>query len=121
MQSNYESILIILNKSEVYFYLGKYDKALKYYKELVQIDKKTLSPNDLSIATPIHNIGQVYNHLGKYDKALKYFNESLGIFKKTVPLDYELFLFLNKHTTNWANFMKCWNITMNYFKSVRKL
>ena len=85
--------------------LGKYDEALRYYEECLEIGKRILPSNHSSIADSLmgirlvyrnhssiadtlHNIGSVYDNQGKYEEALKYYNQSLEMKKKTLPSNH---------------------------------
>ena len=65
-----------------YFYklVGQYDKAFKYYKEALAIDRKL--GKEGSVAIRLNNIGTVYHSWGKYDKAIEYYEEALAIARK---------------------------------------
>jgi tetratricopeptide (TPR) repeat protein len=52
--------------------LGKYDEALRYYNECLEIEKRILPSNHSSIAMTLNNIGIVYKNQGKYESAIKY-------------------------------------------------
>ncbi|CAF1373514.1 unnamed protein product [Rotaria sp. Silwood1] len=69
----------------IYNNLGEYSKALFYYEKSLDIDKKILSPNDLSLASSYNNIGMVYKNMGEYSKALSYYEKDLEITKKALP------------------------------------
>ncbi|CAF1510303.1 unnamed protein product, partial [Rotaria sp. Silwood1] len=66
-------------------HLGEYSKALLYYEKSLDINKKILSPNDLSLASSYNNIGNVYNNMGDYSKALSSHERSLEIRKIALP------------------------------------
>jgi tetratricopeptide (TPR) repeat protein/CHAT domain-containing protein len=63
-----------------YYLVGKYDKAIKCFKEALAIDKKLGVEAD--VARDLNNIGVVYSDWGQYDKALKYYEEALAIDKR---------------------------------------
>lgn len=58
-------------------YLGNYEKALKYYNQLLDIYRK--KGDKKYIAGYLNNIGACYYKLGNYDKALENYHESLKI------------------------------------------
>ncbi|CAF1526913.1 unnamed protein product [Rotaria sp. Silwood1] len=69
----------------VYDDMGEYSKALLYYEISLDIYKKILSPNDLSLAASYMGIGTVYKHMGEYSKALSSYERSLEISKIALP------------------------------------
>ena len=52
--------------------LGKYDEALRYYNECLEIEKRILPSNHSSIADTLNNIGLVYKDQGNYESAINY-------------------------------------------------
>jgi CHAT domain-containing protein/tetratricopeptide (TPR) repeat protein len=59
---------------------GKYDKALEYYLQALEIDKRLGA--EAGVAIRLSNIGMVYKSWGKYDKALEYYLQALEIGKR---------------------------------------
>ena len=57
----------------------KFEEAMGYYKEALEIRKKKLRPNHLDIGKSWDNIGSIYYELKKYDEALEYFERSMDI------------------------------------------
>ncbi|CAF4303702.1 unnamed protein product, partial [Adineta steineri] len=67
---------------------GNYEKAIWYYEQALEIDQKTLSSNQSSLATPYNNIGFVYDNMGEYSKALSYHEKALEIQQNTLPSNH---------------------------------
>lgn len=59
--------------------MGKYEEALKNYKECLEIQQEALGKNHPLYAGTLNNIGNIYDSMGKYENALKMFKECLGI------------------------------------------
>mgnify|MGYP001611893589 FL=1 len=70
---------ILLNKGVVYYELGQYHEALKYYDESLKIFREIKTPQYSGISENLLVIGLVYKSLGQYQEALKYYDESLKI------------------------------------------
>ncbi|CAF1406183.1 unnamed protein product [Adineta steineri] len=67
---------------------GDYEKAIWYYEQRLEIQKKTLPSNHPELATSYNNIGGVYDNMGEYSKALSYYEKDLGICQKTLPSNH---------------------------------
>ena len=67
---------------------GKYNEALKYYKQSLKIRKKSLPKYHPDIANSYNNIGFSYYSQGNFDKAMTYYDKSLWIYKKSFPTDH---------------------------------
>ncbi|CAF0816398.1 unnamed protein product [Adineta steineri] len=67
---------------------GDYEKAIWYYEQALEIDQKTLSSTQFSLATPYNNIGFVYDNMGEYSKALSYHEKALEIQQNTLPSNH---------------------------------
>ncbi len=63
--------------------LGKYDEAIKYFQNALNIDLKAFGDNHPNIATRYNNIGAVSRELGKYNKAIDYYQKAISIALKT--------------------------------------
>lgn len=75
-----ERIEAIRTIGVAFFIQDKYDEALKYYLQALEISKQI---NDKSqIAVNLMNIGSLYSSWKKYSVALKYYEEALEILKK---------------------------------------
>ena len=84
--------------------IATYNKALKYYKNALSIQKSTYGEENLMVAFSYNNIGLVYLGQDFYDKALEAFFKTLSIEKK----------FLQKSATNIATTYN--NIGYTYYK-----
>ncbi len=64
----------------VYNRVNRYNEALKYFQESIEIKKKTFGTcNNSKIASSLSSMGIVYYRLGKYEKALEIYKKSLSI------------------------------------------
>ena len=72
------------NIGNVYCNLGKYDEALKYHTQALEIQEKVLGEEHSDTTCSYNNIGLVYNDLGKYDEALTYHTKALKIREKVL-------------------------------------
>lgn len=76
----------------LHLYTGEYDKALKQYKNALEIYKQL--GNKVSTAIILNDIGSIYSKQENIDKALKWHKEALKIveelenLKKDVIIDY---------------------------------
>jgi tetratricopeptide (TPR) repeat protein/CHAT domain-containing protein len=75
-----DEALRLFNHGRNAFKYGKYNEALNYFKESLEIYRKLNIPKYISIN--LNNIGFVYYSLGQYEKALNYYEESLKICRK---------------------------------------
>jgi tetratricopeptide (TPR) repeat protein len=67
---------------------GEYEEALTFYEKTLEIDKKTLSPNDPELAKTFNNIGLVYDNIGEYSKALSSYEKALEIKQQSLPSNH---------------------------------
>jgi tetratricopeptide (TPR) repeat protein len=58
---------------------GKYREAIEFYEKAVEIKKKTLAPNDPSLAMSYNNIGNVHQNMSDYPEALSSYEKALAI------------------------------------------
>ncbi|CAF4225941.1 unnamed protein product [Rotaria sordida] len=65
--------------------LGQYDEAIEFYQKSLDIEEKTLPPNDPDLASSYNNIGLVHYNMGEYSKALSSYERSLEIKKIALP------------------------------------
>ena len=78
----YEQSKNILNSLGLLYALeARYDVALKFLFESLQLRKQ--APNNYELSVALHNIGFVYQKLENYDKALFYYSESLTLKKQS--------------------------------------
>ncbi len=66
----------------------KYDKALEYQEESLNIRIKLLPADHPDIAASYSNIGNIFECKGEYDKALDNYGKSLNIRVKSLPADH---------------------------------
>jgi tetratricopeptide (TPR) repeat protein len=64
---------------------GKYNDAITFYENSLEIYKKALPSNHLYLAYSYNNIGGVYNTMGEYQKALWHYKKDLEISRKLLP------------------------------------
>jgi hypothetical protein len=64
---------------------GQYKEAIIFYKQSLEISKKTLPPTHPHLAPSYNNIGLVYHNMGEYSKALSSHEKGLEIQQKTLP------------------------------------
>jgi tetratricopeptide (TPR) repeat protein len=67
---------------------GEYTEAITFYEKALEIDKKTLPPNDPSLAISYNNIGNVYQNMGDYSKALSSHEKALAIKQQSLPSNH---------------------------------
>jgi tetratricopeptide (TPR) repeat protein len=65
--------------------LGEYQEAITFYEKSLEIDKKTLPPNHLNLASSYNNIGIVYCEMGDYSKALSSYEKAFAIRQQSLP------------------------------------
>jgi tetratricopeptide (TPR) repeat protein len=68
--------------------MGNYSLALSYYQMALQIQKKSFSNDDPSLAITYNNIGAVYNSMRNYPAVLSYYKETLKIEQKSLPSNH---------------------------------
>ena len=74
-----ESTLITSTLGSSYLFAGKFDRALQYYFQSLQLSKS--SKDSADVAGGLNNIGLAYYKLSDYKKALRYYKESLDLQK----------------------------------------
>ncbi|CAF1233102.1 unnamed protein product [Adineta steineri] len=67
---------------------GDYEKAIWYYEQRLEIQRKTLPSNHPALGVTYDNIGSVYDKLGEYSKALSYHEKALAIDEKSLPSNH---------------------------------
>ena len=63
---------------------GDHHKALENLKAALQEKRKSLLPNDPSIAAMLHDMGVIYAKMGNDTKALEYFQEAVEISERSL-------------------------------------
>ena len=61
----------------VYYYLGRYQKALEYYNKALEITRSLYTGSDSNITNSLISIGHAYAQLGEYTEAKKYYKQAL--------------------------------------------
>ncbi|CAF1610325.1 unnamed protein product [Rotaria magnacalcarata] len=64
---------------------GKYPEVAKFYEKSLEIKRKTLPEDDVSLTATYSNIGGVYKNMGEYSKALEFYEKSLKIYEISLP------------------------------------
>ncbi|CAF3101797.1 unnamed protein product, partial [Rotaria socialis] len=64
---------------------GQYQAAVTFYEKSLEIKRKALPEDDVSLADTYGNIGIVYKNMGEYSKALEYYEKSLKIKEISLP------------------------------------
>lgn len=72
-------VLSLYDLVQVYYYQEDYDNAIKYMKQLIDLEKKVYGEDDATMAMDIRDLGYYYEQIEDYDNAEKYYNEALGI------------------------------------------
>ncbi|MBO7565556.1 MAG: tetratricopeptide repeat protein [Bacteroidales bacterium] len=71
-----ESLNALNNVAYAYTCLGEYDKALKYYKQLIDTDPKVFGDDEGIMAGNYTNLGLCYQNLGDFDNAISALDEA---------------------------------------------
>ncbi|CAF0827533.1 unnamed protein product [Adineta steineri] len=69
----------------VHYNQSNYEKAISYYEQGLEVQKKTLPTNHSDLAESFNDIGLVYDSIGEYSKALSSHEKALDIWQKTLP------------------------------------
>ncbi len=86
----------ILNK------VGKYDRAIDYYKRALDGDLKTYGENHPNVADRWNNLGAALYFKGQYDKAIRYYEKALNSDLKTFGRSHPTV------ATRWNNLGSAW-------------
>ncbi|CAF1510125.1 unnamed protein product [Rotaria magnacalcarata] len=80
------------DRAFIYHHLGRikwqhkqYEKAITFYKESLEIYRKILPKDDVSLATIYNNIALAYNNMDDYSEALEFYEKSFKIREKALP------------------------------------
>jgi tetratricopeptide (TPR) repeat protein len=65
------------NLATVYYAMGQYDKAIRLYDEVYQID--LANGNIKSQSSSLNNLGRMYVDWGKYETGIEYYKRSLAL------------------------------------------
>ena len=71
--------------AQIYYQRDEYEKALKYYKEALDLSLTHLSDDDAELVAIYYPTAKTYYRLKRYDEALSYFQKTLNIELKTLP------------------------------------
>ncbi len=77
-----EKILYLENTGYLFFALGQYAKAVKYYEKALAIDLKNFGEDHLKVADRCFNLGFMYEFLEKNPTALQYYERALTTYLK---------------------------------------
>ncbi|CAF1199171.1 unnamed protein product [Adineta steineri] len=83
--NNDEKLLYYNQLGLVHTNQGEYKKAICYYKQVLEIQQKSLPSNHPDLAALYGNIGNVYENMGEYSKALSFCEKVLEMFLITLP------------------------------------
>lgn len=67
---------------------GLYEQEILFYEKYLQIKRKYLSEDHVSMTAVYNNIGAAYNNMTNYSKALEYYERVLKIREKALPLNH---------------------------------
>ena len=96
----------------IYYDMGYYDKAEKYYSNMLDIDKRIFGTYHPNTGKAYQNVGVIFYRTGDYDKALQNFNTALSIWDSTLSTD-------NPLLANAYTYMsKVYSLEGNYSKSI---
>ncbi len=77
-----DKILYLENTGYLFFALGQYEKAVKFYEKALSIDLKNFGEDHLKIADRCFNLGFMYEFLEKNPTALQYYERALATYQK---------------------------------------
>ncbi|CAK9011418.1 Kinesin light chain (KLC), partial [Durusdinium trenchii] len=104
------------NIAQVYKAQGKYDEALRYYVEALEIKREQLGDRHPSVATTLNDIARVYDAQGKYDEALRYFEEALEIYREKLG-DRHPFVATTLNNIGWVHRAREeWSAALAFFE-----
>ncbi|CAM4808793.1 unnamed protein product [Rotaria magnacalcarata] len=107
------------DKGNIYHMLGmltyqqcNYQEAATLYENSLEIMRKTLSEDDISLANTYNNIALAYQKMGDYSKALEFYEKSCKIKEKCLsPNDPDL-------ATTYSNIGSVYNNMGDYTKAL---
>jgi tetratricopeptide (TPR) repeat protein len=87
-QMDIETLLTCIDHiASIYCQRNKYEKALIYYKEALDLCLNYLPDDDILFIGRYYQIGKTYQKLEKYEEALEFHQKKLNIQLKTLPDD----------------------------------
>ncbi|CAF4518750.1 unnamed protein product [Rotaria socialis] len=95
---------------------GKYPEAIKFYEESLEIHRKTLREDDISLANTYNNIGVVYNNMDEYSKALEFYEKSHKIQAISLPKNHPDLAFPYNWLGRIYRSMKEYSKALSYFQ-----
>ncbi|MDC0549837.1 tetratricopeptide repeat protein, partial [Alphaproteobacteria bacterium] len=91
----------------IYTELGNTDKAIEYYKILIDLQKEHLGPEAFDTLSSIKNLGLAYYTDGDYKKAESLYVKALDGFKKTLdPFDENIIHITSMVLNNYISLKK---------------
>jgi tetratricopeptide (TPR) repeat protein len=67
---------------------NKYPNSFSFFEKVLEIYRKSLTPNHPDSTDPYDNTGSVYSNTGEYSKALSYYKKALEIRQKTLTANH---------------------------------
>ena len=77
-----------LGNARFYHGQGLYDKGAPWYKQCLEITKKRLGEEHLSVATSLNNLAELYDSQGRYSEAEPIYIQALALIPKMVGEDH---------------------------------
>jgi len=113
IQEKDENVACLLNDlGGAYNNLGKYLKAIDYFKMALKINKKILGEDHKNISIYYNNIGFAYHSLGEYSKSIDYI-------EKSQKIDIEIFGDVHPEVANnYNHFGTAYNSLGEYSKAI---
>jgi CHAT domain-containing protein/Tfp pilus assembly protein PilF len=106
-------LAVRLNKAgDCYYLVGRFDKAIKYYEEALDIARK-LGQED-NVSNGLNNIGNIYKSWHQYETAIKYYEEALG-FDRKLGMEEKVAILLN-NISEIYDFMGQYDRAIKYYK-----
>ncbi|CAF1588840.1 unnamed protein product, partial [Adineta ricciae] len=85
----------INDQGNIYYQLGRIkshqgdnEKALVFYRKVLEIDQQNLAKDPQSLADIYNNMGIVYDNTNEWSKARSYYEKALEIYQKQLPPDH---------------------------------
>ncbi|CAF3036107.1 unnamed protein product [Rotaria sp. Silwood2] len=77
-----ESAQILSDIGELLYIEGKFEEAINFHEQALQIRRKYYSSDHPHIANSLRNIGDIFHKKDRYDEAFVYFQEAFTILEK---------------------------------------